>query len=260
MAETAAGRSPSRDEAQHHVTVHHCQNSSILEARLPAQHAHTLPRRVSGDLATVAGTAWPCSRGHLWRCVCRKGPMEWECDLRPRGHHVAVRQVDQASPRTSAPHRFSTRRNNWMVRKEMNAQRFHVSGSGHPTRVTPEQAVALWSDRLQPQPLHEVLDGCDHLCFGRILSAACGKQGRSSGRGAPKMRKQLGQVISSTARHLPHSVADASPPPPHDLFTPDAFTSVLDTVQPQRHDLPCPGRSADGLSWPLPPPPSEHEE
>ena len=33
MAETAAGRSSSQDEAQHHATVHHCQNSSILEAQ-----------------------------------------------------------------------------------------------------------------------------------------------------------------------------------------------------------------------------------
>ena len=106
----------------------------------------------------------------------------------------------------------------------MNAQRFHVSGSGHPTRVTPEQAVALWSDRLQPQPLHEVLDCCDHLCFGRILSTACGKQEEILRQRRTQMRKQLGQVISSTARHLPHPAADVPPPTTSSPLTPSRLS------------------------------------
>ena len=40
----------------------------------------------------------------------------------------------------------------------------------------PRQEVALWSNRLQHQPLHEVLHGRDNLSFGGKISAVRGNE------------------------------------------------------------------------------------
>ena len=143
---------------------------------------------------------------------------------------LLVTATEALLPRTSAPRRFST---DPTIR--WRGDQCPVMPGVCPTRVPPEQAVALQSERLLPWPLHK----CSMVAttFALVVTSLLlmGNRGEPQAQ-AHQHAQPTGTCVLGTAkraRHLPHPTAVAYPRP----LDPLRLHVCLGHSQRQSHDL-----------------------